>query len=64
MTAVLMMSEINKMYKLAQFLLNLTFYFKKKRFGEKTVSVLLDAEESELIFIDHPASEMSVSLKI
>lgn len=29
-------------------------------FGEKTVSVLLDGEESELIFIDHPAVEMSV----
>lgn len=29
-------------------------------FGEKTVSILLDGEESELIFIDHPASEMSV----
>ncbi|KAH0816364.1 hypothetical protein GEV33_006427 [Tenebrio molitor] len=30
-------------------------------FGERTVSVLLDGEESEMIFIDHPASEMSVS---
>ncbi|VEN51152.1 unnamed protein product, partial [Callosobruchus maculatus] len=29
-------------------------------FGERTVSVLLDGEESEMIFIDHPASEMSV----
>ncbi|CRK92522.1 CLUMA_CG006084, isoform A [Clunio marinus] len=29
-------------------------------FGEKTVSILLDGEESEMIFIDHPASEMSV----
>jgi Rad/Gem-related GTP binding protein 1 len=29
-------------------------------FGEKTVSVLLDGEESEMIFIDHPAVEMSV----
>ncbi|XP_070498804.1 uncharacterized protein Rgk2 isoform X2 [Chironomus tepperi] len=29
-------------------------------FGEKTVSILLDDEESELIFIDHPAIEMSV----
>ncbi|KAG5682220.1 hypothetical protein PVAND_011586 [Polypedilum vanderplanki] len=29
-------------------------------FGEKTVSILLDGEESELIFIDHPAIEMSV----
>lgn len=32
-------------------------------FGEKTVSILLDGEESEMIFIDHPASEMSVSWK-
>lgn len=30
-------------------------------FGEKSVSVLLDGEESELIFIDHPSTEMSVS---
>ncbi|XP_044263648.1 uncharacterized protein LOC123010647 isoform X2 [Tribolium madens] len=29
-------------------------------FGERTVSVLLDGEESEMIFIDHPSSEMSV----
>ncbi|XP_066960131.1 uncharacterized protein [Macrobrachium rosenbergii] len=29
-------------------------------FGEKSVSVLLDGEESEVIFIDHPAIEMSV----
>lgn len=28
-------------------------------FGEKSVSVLLDGEESELTFIDHPCSEMS-----
>ncbi|RZF47312.1 hypothetical protein LSTR_LSTR009803 [Laodelphax striatellus] len=28
-------------------------------FGEKSVSVLLDGEESELTFIDHPSSEMS-----
>ena len=32
-------------------------------FGEKSVSVLLDGEESELIFIDHPSTEMSVSIK-
>lgn len=32
-------------------------------FGEKTVSILLDGEESEMIFIDHPSSEMSVSNK-
>ncbi|XP_054274677.1 GTP-binding protein REM 1-like [Macrosteles quadrilineatus] len=29
-------------------------------FGEKTVSVLLDGEESEMVFIDHPSVEMSV----
>uniref|UniRef100_A0A1B0A7D9 Uncharacterized protein n=1 Tax=Glossina pallidipes TaxID=7398 RepID=A0A1B0A7D9_GLOPL len=29
-------------------------------FGEKTVSVLLDDEESELVFVDHPSVEMSV----
>ncbi|CAG9813184.1 unnamed protein product [Phaedon cochleariae] len=29
-------------------------------FGERTVSILLDGEESEMIFIDHPSSEMSV----
>ncbi|KAF7405731.1 hypothetical protein HZH68_005100 [Vespula germanica] len=28
-------------------------------FGEKTVSILLDEEESEMIFIDHPHIEMS-----
>ncbi|KAJ8979288.1 hypothetical protein NQ317_004433 [Molorchus minor] len=28
-------------------------------FGERAVSVLLDGEESEMIFIDHPSSEMS-----
>ncbi|KOC69090.1 GTP-binding protein REM 1 [Habropoda laboriosa] len=29
-------------------------------FGEKTVSILLDREESEMVFIDHPHVEMSV----
>lgn len=29
-------------------------------FGEKTVSILLDRDESDMVFIDHPASEMSV----
>ncbi|XP_034242960.1 uncharacterized protein LOC117646236 [Thrips palmi] len=28
-------------------------------FGEKSVSVLMEDEESEMVFIDHPASEMS-----
>ncbi|XP_042212069.1 GTP-binding protein REM 1-like [Homarus americanus] len=31
-----------------------------EEFGEKSVSVLLDGEESEVTFIDHPAHEMSV----
>ncbi|XP_055373146.1 uncharacterized protein LOC129606700 isoform X3 [Condylostylus longicornis] len=34
--------------------------FKDDEFGEKTVSILLDDEESELVFIDHPSVEMSV----
>lgn len=36
--------------------------FSDDEFGEKTVSILLDGEESEMIFIDHPSSEMSVSI--
>lgn len=31
-------------------------------FGEKTVSILLDDEESDMVFIDHPHVEMSVSI--
>ena len=31
-------------------------------YGERSVSVNLDGEESELIFIDHPEEEISVSL--
>ncbi|CAL4060943.1 unnamed protein product, partial [Meganyctiphanes norvegica] len=30
-----------------------------EEFGEKSVSVLLDNEESEVVFIDHPAHEIS-----
>ena len=40
------------------------FYFFDKiddEFGEKTVSVLLDGEESDMIFIDHASAEMSVN---
>lgn len=29
-------------------------------FGEKTVSILLERDESDMVFIDHPAVEMSV----
>ena len=36
-------------------------YVPDDEFGEKSVSVLLDGEESEIVFIDHPAHEMSVS---
>lgn len=32
--------------------------------GEKTVSVLLSGEESDLIFIDHSATEMPVSKSV
>jgi hypothetical protein len=35
--------------------------FTDDEFGEKSVCVLLDGEESELTFVDHPSSEMSVS---
>lgn len=42
---------------------NANSLFPDDEFGERTVSVLLDGEESEMIFIDHPSSEMSVSRK-
>lgn len=38
--------------------------FSDEECGQKTVSVLLDGQEAELEIIDHPASEMSVSLLI
>lgn len=31
-------------------------------YGQKSVSVMIDGQETELEVIDHPASEMSVSL--
>ena len=31
-----------------------------EEYGEKSVSVALDGQEAELIFIDHPSNEMSV----
>ncbi|OAD61265.1 GTP-binding protein RAD [Eufriesea mexicana] len=37
-----------------------SFYSTDDEFGEKTVSILLDGEESEMVFIDHPHVEMSV----
>ncbi len=43
-------------------------HFKKNSFAEdeydeKVVSVLLDGDEAELVFIDHPSCEISVSLE-
>lgn len=32
-------------------------------YGQKTVSVLLDGQETDLEIIDHPACEMSVSIR-
>ena len=40
----------------------ISFYVTDDEFGEKSVCVLLDGEESELTFVDHPSSEMSVSI--
>lgn len=39
-------------------------FFVDDESGEKSVSVLLSGEESELVFIDHPSTEMSVSYDI
>ena len=33
-------------------------------YGERSVSVSLDGDESELIFIDHTAGEMSVRIYV
>ena len=33
----------------------------EEEYGEKCVNVLLDGEEDELVFIDHPSTEISVS---
>ena len=35
-------------------------YFPDDQFGERNVLVNLEDKESELVFIDHPTSEMSV----
>lgn len=43
-------------------LLSFAFYFLDDESGEKSVSVLLNGEESELTFIDHATTEMSVSM--
>lgn len=39
---------------------NKKFFSIDDEFGERTISVQLDGQESELVFIDHPCSEMSV----
>lgn len=31
-------------------------------YGQKSVSVMIDGQETELEIIDHPATEMSVSI--
>lgn len=50
------------MYHLRECSSFLPFYFSDDEFGEKTVCVVLDGEESEVVFIDHPSSEMSVRI--
>ena len=37
------------------------FFFPEEEYAEKCVNVLLDGEEAELVFIDHPNTEISVS---
>lgn len=46
----------------ATFSKDLRFYVIDDEFGEKTISILLEGEESEMVFIDHPHVEMSVSI--
>ena len=36
----------------------------EEEYGEKCVNVMLDGEESELVFIDHASSEISVSFHL
>ena len=37
------------------------FFDLSDEYGEKCVNVLLEGEEAELVFIDHPSSEISVT---
>lgn len=37
------------------------FHPSDEEYGEQSVSVMLDGEESEIMFLDHPADEMTVS---
>ena len=39
-------------------------YIPDDEYGEKSVCVSLDGQEAELIFIDHPYTEMSVKFKL
>ena len=43
---------------------NLILLIPDDEYGERSVSVSLDGDESELIFIDHTAGEMSVRIYI
>ena len=38
-----------------------SYFFPEEEYAEKCVNVLLDGEEAELVFIDHPNTEISVS---
>ena len=40
---------------------DLSLSLSEDEYDEKCVSVLLEGEEAELVFIDHPSSEISVS---
>jgi Rad/Gem-related GTP binding protein 1 len=41
----------------------MSFVFTDEDACDRSVSVLLDGEESQLIFIDHPHGEISVSFQ-
>lgn len=41
--------------------LQVSIDFSDEEYGQKSVSVMLDGQETELEIIDHPAAEMSVS---
>ena len=42
-------------------MLLLSFLSSEDEYDEKCVSVMLEGEETEMVFIDHPHSEISVS---
>lgn len=43
-------------------LILLFIFVSDEEYGQKSVSVMLNGQETELEIIDHPAAEMSVSL--